>query len=1197
MSKSSARVRYEAPLAAIALAIGVTLTSVDSAQAAVPPAPSGGLSGTYGLAVSTPGVDGARGTMTDTFPFELPAARGDAQPTLQLSYSSERGTGEAGESWSLNLPSIQRAPLSGWPKYLDDGAAAAEDRYTFAGQPLTYVCGGTGPACPPDPILGPPPDWASGHRWYRLQVDTTYARFFLSPTRSTWTIQFRGGVTMELGAARTRTDIENSGIDADAATGKPFRWNLVRLYDRRGARNLAIYWWQTIGGRKYLRDIYYTPPAASWSTASPSEFAYHVQLSWENPPYLQIHYAHQDKRRPSVRLRRVAVSNKTWSAAGDREFLRAYNLAYYTDRSVPGTSNEAATWNRSFLREIKAEPRCAATEINGIIPDTNCTVPTPITTTFEYQPAELNVGATLIESNLPPSGFGPGNLPYPTHATIVDINNDGLPDIVQGWPQNYNGTNYAIYHAECSDSESQVERWIRIREAPGSPRPFNPQLVCHEDEAPIRSARVHTAYVNRGPSGAGLFLQHNCLDAGDGTIGTLTRYQVTPPGTTEPTNNPVALFSQWGAEVFAPFGDALMLWSAAEYRSFAITPTTAATSFCSQASGAPQYPAMRWTETDTDDIDWARRPVLPSDPTLALVDIDGDGYPDRLGSSSGATYEGLQNATVRFTRRLSKLEQADGPALVPFESTPTGAAPSASPMPSSWQGIDSAMGFYADINGDGVVDLISTSPVFGDAPRIRPGDGRGHFGCETQSDPACIVPGSGNWLGSAYRINVPDPTVPWPLETLDSQTHFVTRRSYFRDVTGDGLADLVSYQFDTGALKLWVNIDGHTFRCANVAAGCVVATLPAGYGGPAQPLVTFADFDGNGVEDFVLVGHFKTYHHSFVKVPAVGSVIPRAPRPGLLKRIRSGTGVDIEISYATIQELDLAAQDANANSFNAPWTSHVPTVIPVVTEIDLKDTGQALGAALAQPYGISRTTHYSYRNPAYDLWTRGFRGFRRVRTEQPSGETLETRYWFGDCDTGRIEIPSLTNTKDCSATSDDHADKAFSGIAIRTDRYVGALEERRCFHRRPISTSPYPDMSLPARHPIDESSFHASRFEKTTSSTPPSLQATFLKWTRGPMKNRVRRGRRVVPCCSRNTNISRKAFCACSAGTGACRTVGSGRIERSSRSRSLGARIDARRTGPATRTLSKSRSRTRMPAGQRRSCARYRSAAIRRSRT
>ena len=77
-------------------------------------------------------------------------------------------------------------------------------------------------------------------------------------------------------------------------------------------------------------------------------------------------------------------------------------------------------------------------------------------------------------------------------------------------------------------------------------------------------------------------------------------------------------------------------------------------------------------------------------------------------------------------------------------------------------------------------------------------------------------------------------------------------------MTGDGLADLVAWEpgadpvTDTGRVKLWVNVNGHTFRCASPATQCTVATLPANFGGPHSPSVTFADFDGNGVEDIVL---------------------------------------------------------------------------------------------------------------------------------------------------------------------------------------------------------------------------------------------------------------------------------------------------------------------------------------------------------
>src|SRR5262249_47959418 len=59
------------------------------------------------------------GIATFTVPFSLPAARGTAQPSLSLSYSSSGGWGVAGQGWDLGVPFIARQTDRGAPRYGD----------------------------------------------------------------------------------------------------------------------------------------------------------------------------------------------------------------------------------------------------------------------------------------------------------------------------------------------------------------------------------------------------------------------------------------------------------------------------------------------------------------------------------------------------------------------------------------------------------------------------------------------------------------------------------------------------------------------------------------------------------------------------------------------------------------------------------------------------------------------------------------------------------------------------------------------------------------------------------------------------------------------------------------------------------------------------------------------------------------------
>ena len=82
------------------------------------------------------------GIATFSVPFALPAARGGAQPSLGLSYSSSGGNGVAGMGWSVGVPFIARQTDRGLPGY-DDQASwhANQDRFVFnGGQELVPIC-------------------------------------------------------------------------------------------------------------------------------------------------------------------------------------------------------------------------------------------------------------------------------------------------------------------------------------------------------------------------------------------------------------------------------------------------------------------------------------------------------------------------------------------------------------------------------------------------------------------------------------------------------------------------------------------------------------------------------------------------------------------------------------------------------------------------------------------------------------------------------------------------------------------------------------------------------------------------------------------------------------------------------------------------------------------------------------------------
>ena len=339
----------------------------------------------------------------------------------------------------------------------------------------------------------------------------------------------------------------------------------------------------------------------------------------------------------------------------------------------------------------------------------------------------------------------------------------------------------------------------------------------------IRAAREQVAYLNRGGTSGGVMsLAHHCLDAGENDVNTLTGYVMRQVG--QPAAM-AALFNQFSAEAVGAWGDAAMLWSVAGYRGFGIETASANASFCANTrAGAANYPALTWRAARNDINYWPRYPEVSESAKRyhQIIDVDGDGYSDLLTdpSTPGISPSGaFKRASVRSTAKISRLELYDGkpgPSLVPFAASAT-SSDAVTIVP-----VNQSFSAYVDINGDGVVDLVTAqNGVNGGRPRVRPGDGRGGFGCDSLRDVACTVAADGAWVGKAFEMVVPDTVKPWllnpyvPYGNKNVDTHFI------HDVTGDGLADIVAYRpansstGEPGTVKLWVNVDGRTFRCAS----------------------------------------------------------------------------------------------------------------------------------------------------------------------------------------------------------------------------------------------------------------------------------------------------------------------------------------------------------------------------------------------
>ena len=317
----------------------------------------------------------------------------------------------------------------------------------------------------------------------------------------------------------------------------------------------------------------------------------------------------------------------------------------------------------------------------------------------------------------------------------------------------------------------------------------------------------------------------------------------------------------------------------------------------------------------------------------------------------------------------------------------------------------------ADMNGDGFPDIVRVR--LGDI-RYWPGRGDGTWGTGLRSD---CTPGTFSSNGFLSMASTPNFT--------DVQQ--TTLR--FDDVNGDGLDDLVQFNFDS--VEIWLNVDGKGYT----ASPHIIKNTPqvALY----DQLVRLVDMNGSGTRD-ILWGNGNNYQY----IDLQGGV-----RPWLLTHVENGLGKSTDIEYSTSTAEMLAAEsqrqcdptvagDAQllaTNPWGCAWTMKMPTVAHVVKRVTESDNLSAAGQGPG-----SYVTQYQYRDPLFEGRQREFRGFTRARSERlgdtnsPSDFT-ETAFLLGECED---ETPN-DGIDDCAVSERwrDNPREALKGLPVFTEKY------------------------------------------------------------------------------------------------------------------------------------------------------------------
>jgi glycosyltransferase TcdB-like subunit of Tc toxin len=533
-------------------------------------------------------------------------------------------------------------------------------------------------------------------------------------------------------------------------------------------------------------------------------------------------------------------------------------------------------------------------------------------------------------------------------ATILDFDRDGLPDVLQPWfsgPECLFGAGHTSVNAG-----GQIVCISR-------PSEHNPS-----GRDPVANGRPLVGYLNRGltssaGAGLGINLLHRCMDAGyDAATAppfhSLLGLNMPAPNSLSPPL-PAAFFTpQAGATVGGAWSMGLVMWVPDSIPGFAprpffAEPTSQGSFGCDIANFDSATFLASWRWRDISSNDWAKadtvRPLNVG--TNWFADVDGDGLVDEIAETGDPAVGTLRRAQVYFTRRFAAPE--GGLARGAIQKLFVSSVQSADSLVPAEPPTDGRF-FYVDINGDGLVDLVSIASA-DPAPNVRPGDGRGRFECEVAKQPAwgcALNTPPANSYPIAFGIGAPTP-MPFDGDTL------------FHDVTGDGMADIIRFNWFSGDVSLWINLDGRRFECA--ASGCVIgrtfddvhSTFTVG---PHR--LTFADMDADGIDDLVVMARAAIFViQTTQRTPS--SFPQHAARPGLLTRIDNGSGATTKIQYRTIQELDIEAQ-ANGD----PWQYHSRAVESVVTQIETRDIAAASGGRVSSGPACRALPNL----PDYVLW-------------------------------------------------------------------------------------------------------------------------------------------------------------------------------------------------------------------------------------
>jgi RHS repeat-associated protein len=336
------------------------------------------------------------GLMSYSVPLTVPGGREGLTPVLSFEYSSGAGNGLMGLGWGMPSSSIERTTHRGLPRYTTSDVFAAD-----GGEHLVYV-GSSG-----------------GVRTYRARYERGFVRYRWHAAgdgkAGYWTAENPDGTVDYYGADRTGQLVSSARVTGPA--GEVFRYHLVERVDPFGNRMRFEY--VNTDGEVLLDTIAYAF-SASGTPRYRVSFVYETRAD-------QVSDATAGFEVPSAqRLSEVRVYAGT-------EVVRRYDIAYEEYAQSGGLSRVAALqeYGRNDAKLPVKHTFGYTRALGASCSGPGCDQP------FVVDMGSLAEGVDLATGR----------------AALVDINADGLPDVVN---TSADGSEHTFYLSELGANGQPV---------------------------------------------------------------------------------------------------------------------------------------------------------------------------------------------------------------------------------------------------------------------------------------------------------------------------------------------------------------------------------------------------------------------------------------------------------------------------------------------------------------------------------------------------------------------------------------------------------------------------------------------------------------------------------------------------------------------------------------------------------------------